>query len=1116
MADWVDDLDALDHRERMRRLVVMGTSAAHGDTRARGRIEAAGKDASSYARSLALATAYGSRDAEHVERALRDASRTVRRRAEKWVPKLCSDEQAARALSSAPAGKAQTRLAQRLARRGRTAPIDALIDGAAGDRRVVDLLGYASPQCVARALPTAAESLSPDGWRRLARRHGDVASQWLLARLDNLAPRLRWQLGWQLPALARSNPTATLPLVERLLTTGDEPKHWLSAVLTELVRREPTATFDLLRRLHQSLRPMPPPGPFGAVRFDRVAHRLGPERLQYLVAHAASTLSDGVKARRWFLRLSESERKLVVETWLAQGRGSWGGFLLRHVDLESTQGDRAYRRWSAAAQDQHGVIAHEQVQALPRALREREGRRHLTQVEWLETRLAERLAYARYLPFAEAKEAVAAWLGHPEGEVRSVALSALVSTAQLSPETTADVLELIGQRRFEQDPVRQAMLSALSQLPVRCFCAELLPRVATVIEHGLDAADLSFGTSAAIERLAVRLFRVDPVWGAEQLTRVMKVRGIPSTFGLVEGLVPSEVRALSPALEKLAESWTHRERAGAVIWLARSLGGRLPLVPPLLEALERLASEQPFVAVAAHALDLLRTHTPTRFAELVPNLLKADKSFIALSSVATFVSTRRQDLLDEFLTAKKITGRFASSRSHWVLSFGTGHGLWNARQHRMHADALAKLAADRDLDVPTLRSVLMELSCLAWAPAEALIGFASDPRQPVREIAVRALPRIDDGSGLGVLVECLGDDRARWAIYALRGELRELSSEQVVLRLSAAPMNKVTVAKEVVRLMGELGGAAGYEWLVRLEPGELHRDVFIALLRALWDHLGREETWSRFEAALQSPDWVVATKLADVPLRQLSQEEQRRVTALLVRLLQRPERDARLDLLRRAAYLPLDDTERALFGACLSHLSTDNVQEAVEALRVVLTRLRPDEEKAVAQAIASLRSRRRSIDALLQALPGYLGPYAPAPVLGVAKAVLRAIASDPFLAPHRITLAGPVLSWKELAQLLAEIAEQGLLHYDSMRAAAKVVSKSVHPDLLERDLGSRPDPRLRRLGLEALRAAAKPKRGWSDERRERLAHYQADADPLVSGAAAFVFPPAEGPKAETE
>ena len=83
------------------------------------------------------------------------------------------------------------------------------------------------------------------------------------------------------------------------------------------------------------------------------------------------------------------------------------------------------------------------------------------------------------------------------------------------------------------------------------------------------------------------------------------------------------------------------------------------------------------------------------------------------------------------------------------------------------------------------------------------------------------------------------DDRARIAIYALRRALLQMSTTRALAILRGVPRHRVTVAKEVVRLLGELPGGAAYADLLVMAGEDVHRDVRVALLRALWDHLER-------------------------------------------------------------------------------------------------------------------------------------------------------------------------------------------------------------------------------------------------------------------------------------
>ena len=66
------------------------------------------------------------------------------------------------------------------------------------------------------------------------------------------------------------------------------------------------------------------------------------------------------------------------------------------------------------------------------------------------------------------------------------------------------------------------------------------------------------------------------------------------------------------------------------------------------------------------------------------------------------------------------------------------------------------------------------------------------------------------------MIAALGDNRARLAIYALRQAMAELPAERVIAHLQNVPMEKVTVAKETIRLVGEFGGSAGFDWLVAI------------------------------------------------------------------------------------------------------------------------------------------------------------------------------------------------------------------------------------------------------------------------------------------------------------
>lgn len=1115
--DFITSLEPLTHNEQVRRAIDLGRRSAGGDAGAQRLITELRESPEAYERLLALLSVHGSRDGSLVVAALADLSRSIRRRAARMVSLYCDDAQVEAALASIVERRALFRTIAALVHRKRVAPVEAFLKsrlGAGREPAIVDMLSFASEGLVAAHIKDLVEAGGPLAWSRLCTRHAAFAARWFHADLDrgtSVDPRQRYRLFGELSTLAKRAPDAALALIRRLFDLGEQPGTF-GAPLGVLVRSRPRETFDLLKARHESGRPAHPPGAFGVVRFDKVAHRLGPERLDYIVRHAFSTLRDGKYGVRWFLRLGSDDQKAVLRAFLQGGRGGHGAFLFRYVKAETpeeiTLRDKAFDRWSRAAQATDGTISPDVLDWLPRDLREREARRHLHQCAALTSKPQQRITYARLLPFAEAKDVLAPFLGHPEGEERARAQFVLISSVRHENRALPDAIANIKARKFEQDPVRKSMFDALVALPGSPFREEHLEPIAAILQDALDAADLSAATSAAVERLVVRLFRVDGPWGAKWITKLLAVRGSVSTYGLGVNLTKADAERLSPALAELAAQWATRERAGAVISLAGSLGVRLGAVTPLLDALERLSRELPFVAVSAMALGLLKEHDRPRFRRLIPELLREDESFVLLPVVARYLSSRRQDLLtDRVLSASPMKGRFATGRTNWVIDFQIGYGLWSAKKQRTYADGLLAILRDEARDVPTLRFAISTVVRLPFADATPILPFASDPRQPVREMAIRGLPWLDARQGVPILIEALGDDRARWAIYALRKVFSELRREQVLAELRAVPTKKVTVAKEVVRLLGEIGGADAYEDLLKLDAPETHRDVRIALLRALWDHLDKPRTWAVFERAVNDKDWVVAGKLADIPLGRLSADAEERVIQLLSTILGRPEPEARLELLKRAAHLPLRDARRSLFRRLLAHMGTPSHDEAAPAFNAVLQRMSSSEVDDVTRRLKELLPRGQHLLAFLPALKLRLGPYASSMHIRVAEGLLAALGADPRMTPHYLALGSRLWAWRQLADAVTSLSRADLLYHEVIAAAIEAARACVNPGMLEEALRSHSDWRVRRIALAALVESASPKNGWTTARREQLLAYQKDSAPGVAGPAFFVFPP---------
>ncbi|HEY8374924.1 MAG TPA: hypothetical protein VIK91_00490, partial [Nannocystis sp.] len=465
-----------------------------------------------------------------------------------------------------------------------------------------------------------------------------------------------------------------------------------------------------------------------------------------------------------------------------------------------------------------------------------------------------------------------------------------------------------------------------------------------------------------------------------------------------------------------------------------------PLHPEVAEALAQIAGGSKSVRdhQIVNALVLLRTRALSRFDALLPELLKKDPSYVCIPVIHWHLHERRQDLLDPFLGDRVIHGRFATGKSAWLLPFERGFHRWTPAQNRTFAETLAHVIADHERDTPTIWRCLAVLAAMDSAPLDALAAAAKDDRPAVQERAIRVMARCDQGQCVPTLIGCLEDERARIAIYGLKRALRDMLPRTALHLLGGVPLRKVTVAKEVIRLLGELRIEAAYNQLIKLAEGDLHRDVRIAVLRALWDHLDREPTWTIFDRAVAGPDWVMASRLGDIPADRLTRESDRRLSALLGRLLQRPEPEARIDLLQRAASLAISDPERTFLQACAERLVSiydDEVQAAAMAIMH-----RSDEKDLerlpglLGRALADPRCLHVAVNALLS-----VPIKSRASWIGAARAAEAVLASDPRWIELRIRCAAAAMEGPELARYLRRLGEAGLLGVDALAACRAAV-----------------------------------------------------------------------------
>lgn len=1064
----LEQLEGLTHDARSRRMVEVGTAAASDPETAAALAEM--ERGGFYERRLALMACHGSRDAAAVVRAMEDPSRHIRGLAQTLAPSICEDEDLAQVFGSLR-HRQRVKLIQRLHRGGRDTAIARLLSSFEPDREdLVELLPYAPREVVSRHLARFRETADQYDWWRLGRRHPELTADLLQEAFRGTQirdHRLISLANGTLTFLSERDPDRALALVRELLRKV--PLGKLS--LDQLARLRPQQVAELVLDLED------PP----ALYLNSLATRLDTDTLVRLLELPHCPVANTVE---WFPRLKPEERRKV---WEAVAVG-----------------------W----RDPHGCVRTEIVEALPRDLRWAEARRHLA-LPALATRPQQWFPYATLLPWEEALAALTPYVKNPDPDLRGGALAALIAVARYERERLGEVVEYIRARKNEQDPVRMAMLSALAALPPGAWRAEHLDGLAVVIRDALNASDLSYGTATQVEQLVLRLLPFHPEWVAEWLGTLVKERGNVSFHFISSGLTEEDVRRVAPALLPVFRSWETREREGHLLQAAAQLRKRLRVFDGLVDILERRARESAAQWTAVYALTLLSQYRNERFRELVPQLLAKDASWVTQAVVFQYLHRRRQDLLTPYLGQTAFKGRFSTGRTRFVLPFGSGFHRWTPSQQEVFARTLSGLISDRDRDTPAVLQAIQQLKGMPDQPADRLAALASDRREVVRDKALYALGGLDAGQGVPTLLEALNDDRARVAIYSLRAAVLEMEPQRAVELLRGVPAQRVTVVKEVIRLLGDLKTASAYQELLALNGKDLHRDARVALLRALWEHLERDETWAILERAVSSEDAALAQMAARTTGSHLTDRSRRRLAGLLAGLLGNPDPLTRVSVLDRLYQAPVSDPDLVLR----------------EPLAAAVKSALPDERKAAAQALIGTYSGELApvvgtvVDGLHQTRPlaGFLETLLLLSRVNprhLRETVETAVARlDRFAPPDhwRVRLTAAALGPQALNALLTELARAGRLHPGVVFDALSSLSEPLlgrQPAELERlreELTASDDERLRRIALGVLVQQARDKQGWSEERRALLERFREDPAPWVAEAARFTFPPEDEP-----
>jgi hypothetical protein len=918
-------LDKLDHHERIAELVAFTQSRTERDREALQRELWAGDV---HARRLALLVGAVRRDLEQAFTALSDPSLSVRSMAARAIGTRADTLPAAIVDRIDPVCLAV--LMRQVVRRRSPALAQTLVEALCERQRLPEaavLLSACTEAFIASRLSTIAWPETV--WPRLAR-YRPVAMVAHVERAfaeDPERPDLVWRRYapdvWRM--LARHRPEVVADWVERFVDADALPPSLVDA-LPDLTRFDAARVVGWLeaRPSWAERHPLPAGLPRRARMLDDAV--LVP-LCRILARGAPQTLAEMLR------RLPHRRRATLFEAAVEP-------LELSHVE------------WPTAL-----------LVVLPETLRDREAARMLTlrraqaHASWRRELLGHRsIEHARAPLQADGCGA--------QADDRAEAHAALVRSTVRSRRGMSETLAWLERIRNEQDPVRLAVLCALAETPGHQFTdRDALERVIAPI---FDARDTSWGTRHAVATLAKRIMTAQATtprspmfaYAVDLLSRLAGQAGTIDLPLLYANLPRGGEHGIIAALVPWLEADRRRQLEHGTFRLWHALGKRAWNVPVLADLVERIMwkGHKSNAATAASLWIADPKHRDARVRKLVDR----DRSSLHVHGVFAHCHRRRQTLLPDRFSPKPLRGRFHDGKVSVVPQVVSGFSRWTPALQRKYLELITKAEREPKHQAWT-RATLVALRARIPLTTVADLQYAVDDADiVVQEAGLGALVWTDQpAAALPILLEHLDSDRARVAMYAVPRLARLMLRDTVVEALATVlgrPRLKVTVHKEVVRLLGQYATDRALRLLHECASTSVHRDVKIAILHAARSMLGREAAWALLTAAAadESPD--VARAMVEVPVANIPQAH----------------RAGYFDVITRVAEHADPTARAALFDALRNGWALASVRAAVEVATRVIARLDPlDPWRAAATVVADgsrSRAAHPAIEALVQAL----------------------------------------------------------------------------------------------------------------------------------------------------
>lgn len=1069
LLDW---LETLDHNQRCQRMVEIGRESKSADLAVAAhsnRIlnELAGGHF--YERMLVLMSCQGSGDQKRILEFTRDQSRYLRTLASNIAVCHCDDETMLEILHSSRTDECKS-LLKRLNRFKRHSIVEKFLEDISQKREqdFRSLCYFGSKSLVEKSLPELSDTMSPDDAARFSYQHPELCASFLAdyaAKCKRGDLRLLYLFQRASKWLSLLKPDNSLALMEKLL-----PLFPASKLVCEVVNTRPVETTRLFARQLN----------YGGADLSRILKKLPEETLMQALDYKpfASAMANSMEHLAPALRVKVFDK--CKENWRT--------------------GD--------------SLIPSRIIELLPHESRIIEAEKQL-QVPILASRLAQRLDYVRLLEWAKVKQETAESINSPDPAERALGLFTLCYAVKFNRDKVSEILEFLHNRKNEADPVRVQFLSALALLPQCIFKEEHLPALGLVIDDALSAQDLSYTSLQYIGRLYLRLFNSHTEWAGKRISVILADRGAHVLASNPFYLNEQQTNTLSAYLIEAHESWIKNEREAYLQTFSSWLSKRLKFCEPANEGLQHLCRQTKNQNASEFAARLLHDWNRPLFAKLLPELLKQDESWGCKPIVYGYLSKKRQSLLTPFLGQAALKGRFATGKIKLVPDFTSGFQRWTSKQQTIYTLALARLIQNSSSEYGDKVYGIYRLCLMPQPDASVLSKVAAQDNKElaVRDFAIRQLGTTNDGSGVPIILSCLNDERARQAIYAFRSVLLGMDATSAVNLLKSIPREKVTVVKEIVRLAGDTRAPEALAWLLELESTELHRDVRVALLRALWNFPEQEQTWQILQKTLKTGDRAFVDTAIRFPANSLSSKARRHLLNLYNIALSTNDSITRIKTLNQISTAPVIDSDHALVPALKACLACASQDEYLSASNTIIALYAGREPALLAECTKSILDRARNLRTFIQQIQTSLSRQQEV-YAADARVVCMALKEDPQTIEKQIALTAAVLPWEELGDFLVKLDESGQLHFGAMQSACQSLSQPAKISELEKlesletRLTSSKSDNLRRLALSALIGSSNVA-GWTPERLARLNKFRKDQAAVVSSAARFTLPAAE-------